>query len=365
MTEYPVRHHSGRDLHTHQGFIEELLERAHAVPVPTLAEYSAMTAEEQDDCDEDRRRIITQGIRVKNDSFSAVQRVLIHVMREHQYRSGGGYGVMISADSYLGKTTVLKMLLLDILVQRLREDPFCLDRGEVPVVYVSLPSTGTPLGLYRMLAEYLGIPIGRRETEATLEGMIQHTINAARTVLVVIDEVHNLKYGGVYSKKVSAALRRLGDDINAPIILSGIGLEHSNLLHGPEGAQILERYRTASISSYSGSIGSPKQKDMRLRWILLARSLIEAMPILGDNTHGLTRLALELHPLVKGRIGDLNATLSRAALDLIDAHDPENEVITKGLAEASALELAKEKGFKTAIAEEPEVPDGIGYAQDD
>lgn len=341
MIEYPLRVRSGRDLKSHQGFIEELLDRGTGMPVVSIEEYRAMGPQERSSYNDTRRKIVTRGIMVRNDSYLNVREVLVRVMREHQYAAGGGHGVLVSADSYTGKTTVARILMLDLLKQRLRDDPGCVHRGEVPVAYVNLPTTGTPLGLYRMLAEFYGLPIGKRETEATLEHMVQHAINRCRTELLVIDDVHNLKYGGPHSRKVSAAIRRLGDDIDCPILLTGIALESTNLLLDGEGAQIYERYRSAQMASY--------EKKSSVSWRKLVMGLMDQLPLFGDNQPGRTRLAAELHDLAKGRIGNLNSILSRVTLDLIDADGPEEEVITSGLAQSKAAEIIKEDRFKEAI----------------
>lgn len=157
----------------------------------------------------------------------------------------------------------------------------------------------------------------------------------------MIDDVHNLKYGGPHSPKVSAAIRRLGDDINCPILLIGIDLEHTNLLIGQEGAQIYERYRSAQMISY--------EKAPSNGWRMLVTGLVDSMPLFGNNHQHLATLAADLHTLANGRIGDLNSIVSRAALDLIEANDPEREVISRRLAEAKAAEIIKENQFKTAI----------------
>lgn len=344
VIEYPLRVRSGRDLKHHSGFLDELLEVGTPLKKVSLDEYRNMPPRDRDAYNEARRRVITRGIMVRNDSYLNVRAVLLRVMREHQYVSGGGHGVLVSADSYLGKTTVARILMLDLLTQRLRDNTDCVLNGEVPVAYVNLPSSGTPVGLYRMLAQFYGLPIGKRETEATLEGMVQHAINRCRTELLVIDDVHNLKYGGPHSPKVSAAIRRLGDDINCPILLIGIDLEHTNLLIEQEGAQIYERYRSAQMISYG--------KSHSKGWRRLVTVLVNSMPLFGNNSQGIGALAVHLHTLANGRIGDLNSIVSRAALDLIEAGDAEREVITRGLAEAKAAEITKETRFKTAIRRE-------------
>lgn len=339
--EYPLRVRSGRDLKHHRGFVGDLLDQGTRTTPVSITEYLSMPPPDRDAFNENRRKIITSGVMVRNDSYLNVKAVLFRVMREHQYGSGGGHGVLVSADSYLGKTTVARILMLELLTQRLRDDADCIRDGDVPVAYVNLPSTGTPLGLYRMIAQFYGLPIGPRETEARLEGMVQHAINKCRTELLVIDDVHNLKYGGAHSRKVSAAIRRLGDDIDCPILLTGIGLERTNLLSGPEGAQIAERYRSAEMVSY--------ENENSKAWQMLVKSLVRLMPLFGDNNQGLTSLTAELHELANGRIGTLNSILSRIALDLIDANDPEHEIITSGMAKAKAAEIAEENRFKSAI----------------
>ncbi|MGY3320764.1 TniB family NTP-binding protein [Arthrobacter sp. TE12232] len=341
MIDYPLRVRNGRDLKHHKGFIEDLLDLGSPMPPVSIDEYRDMQPADRSSYNDTRRRVVTRGVMVRNDSYLNVRAVLVRVMREHQYASGGGHGVLVSADSYTGKTTVARILMLDLLTQRLRNEPDCVQQGEVPVAYVNLPSTGTPLGLYRMISHFYGLPIGKRETEATLEGMVQHAINQCRTELLVIDDVHNLKYGGAHSLKVSAAIRRLGDDINCPILLTGIALERTNILIDLEGAQIYERYRSAEMASY-------KRKNS-IPWRKLVKGLIDTMPLFGNNQQGLAALAAELHDLTKGRIGDLNSILSRVTLDLIDADDPENEVISRGLAQAKAAEIAEENRFKSVI----------------
>ncbi|MDQ0825574.1 Cdc6-like AAA superfamily ATPase [Arthrobacter sp. B2I5] len=339
--EYPLRMRSGLDLKNHRGFTEELLDHGRRTTPVSVNEYLSLPSLQRIAFDDMRRRIITRGVMVKNDSYLNVQGVLARVMREHQYASGGGHGVLVTGDSYTGKTTVARILMLDLLTQRLNQDPRCVERGEVPVAYVNLPSTGTPLGLYRMIAQFYGLPIGHRETEARLEGMVQHAINDCRTELLVIDDVHNLKYGGAHSRKVSAAIRRLGDDIDCPILLIGIGLQNTNLLSGPEGAQIAERYRVAEMVSY--------EKRSSKGWKMLVSSLVSSMPLFGENQLGLKALGADLHTLTNGRIGALNSLVSRAALDLIDLRKPEDEVLTFGIAKDKAAEIAEESLFKSAM----------------
>lgn len=341
MIEYPLRVRNGRDLKHHRGFIEELLEFGSPLQLPDLEAYKLLSPGERAAYDESRRRVITRGVMIRNDSYLNVRSVLFGVMREHQHGSGGGHGVLVSADSFMGKTTVARILMLDLLTQRLRADPDCVREGEIPVAYVNLPSTGTPVGLYRMLAQFYGLPIGKHETEAVLEGLVQNAVNKCRTELLVVDDVHNLKYGGPYSPKVSAAIRRLGDDINCPILLLGISLEKTGLLVGQEGAQIHARYRLANMVSY-------ERAHMR-EWRKVVVGLVNEMPLLGDNRQGLPKLASDLHALAEGRIGNLNSIVSRAALDLIEAGAPEREVITSRLAAAKAEEVAKENTFKTVV----------------
>lgn len=344
VIEYPLRVRSGRDLKHHRGFMEELLEQGSRTRPLSVEEYRAMTSQGRDSFNEARRRLITSGLMVRNDSYLNVQAVLVRVMREHQYGSGGGHGVLVSADSYTGKTTVARIILLEILTQRLKQNPGCIRGGDVPVAYVNLPSTGTPLGLYRMLAQFYGLPIGKRETEAMMEGMVQHAINQCRTELLVIDDVHNLKYGGPHSRKVSAAIRRLGDDIDCPILLTGIALERTNLLSDQEGAQIYERYRSAAMASY--------EKRDSTAWRRLVKGFVDTLPLFGNNQRNLPALAKELHTLTNGRIGDLNSILTRVALDLIDADDPEAEVVNNRLAAAKAAEITEENRFKSFIHRE-------------
>ncbi|MEG9247884.1 TniB family NTP-binding protein [Arthrobacter sp. Soc17.1.1.1] len=346
MTQYPLRVHSGLDTKHHKGYIENLLDLGAPIELMPMDAFTGMTTDARRDFNRLRAKAITRGIMVRSDSFLNLQEVLIGVMRQHQFREGGGHGVMVSADSYTGKTTAARILMLDVVKQGIFEDPESVSRGDVLVSYVNLPSTGTPLGLYRMLAYYYGLPIGARETEATMEGMVQHAINVCNTQLVVIDDVHNLKYGGAHSRKVSAAIRRLGDDINCPILLMGVALERTNLLTGQEGAQIFERYRPAEMASYL----SIKRPDDKQRWLRLVKSIIGAMPLFADNTQGLRAFASELHSLTGGRIGPLNSIISRVALDLIEADDPENETIRVQLAETKADELAHEDRIKAAIA---------------
>lgn len=341
MSDYPLRVRTGRDLKHYKGFIGELLEVGTPFQQLPLEEYKALPAAGRSAYNEARRRVVSRGIMVRNDSYTNVKAVLTQVMAEHQYSSGGGHGVLVSADSYMGKTTVSRILMLELLIQRLKADPDCLSTGDVPIAYVNLPTTGTPVGLYRMLAQFYGLPIGKRETEVTLEGMMQNAINKCRTELLVIDEVHNLKYGGVASPKVSAAIRRLGDDINCPILLSGIGLEKTNLLLGQEGAQIYERYRFAEMVSYDRS----RAKS----WRMLVQGLITAMPLFGPNTKGIAGLAVDLHAITNGRIGSLNSILSRVALQLISADDVESEILAQGIAELGAVQTLKETRFKNAV----------------
>lgn len=343
--KYRKRLRTGGDLSHYLGYLTWAQSQREVVRMPALDTVTAMTSPQRREYDESRQIYLSRGITVATRTVHDLDATVVEQMETNFAKRGGGHGIFLSAPSGAGKTTSLHRVLGAVLADLEEDDPELLLRGEVPVGYVCIPALGTPRSVYQVLADYLGIDYTVGVTEAELSTMVRNGINLTRMELLVIDEVQNLD-NAVNAGSVADALRRLGDDVDATIILAGIDLEHTSITTGHRGAQIANRYRRAAVYDYANDA----QEDWKKHWAKLVGGMAAALPLHASDPKEIVKLSALLFDLTQGSVGMLNSALTQVARRKISEGVLDKERVTADDLHRIALTLQAERHQVRATA---------------
>lgn len=345
MVKYRKRLRNGGDLSHYLGYLSWAQAQREAVRMPSNDAVAAMTLLQRRDYDEARQVYLSRGMTVATRTVHDLDTTVVEQMDANFAKRGGGHGVFLSAPSGAGKTTSLHRVLSAVLADLQEDDPELLHRGEVPIGYVCIPALGTPRSIYQVLADYLGIDYTLGVTEAELSTMVRNGINLSRMELLAIDEVQNLD-NAANAGSVADALRRLGDDVDATIILAGIDLERTSITTGHRGAQIANRYRRAAVYNYADHT----QQDWKRCWLNLVGGMAAALPLHASDPKEIVKLSGLLFDVTGGSVGMLNSALTQIARRKISQGALDQELVTAEDLEQIALTLQAERHQDRATA---------------
>lgn len=336
--KYRKRLRTGGDLSHYLGYLTWAQSQREAVRMPSEATVTAMTPLQRHEYDEARQVYLSRGITVATRTVHDLDATVVEQMDANFAKRGGGHGIFLSAPSGAGKTTSLHRVLGAVLSDLQQDDPELLERGEVPVGYVCIPALGTPRSVYQVLADYLGIDYTVGVTEAELSTMVRNGINLTRMELLAIDEVQNLD-NAANAGSVADALRRLGDDVDATIILAGIDLEHTSITTGHRGAQIANRFRRAAVYDYADDT----QDDWKKHWLSLVGGMAAALPLHASDPREIVKLSAQLFDITHGSVGMLNSALTQVARRKISEGALDKELVTAEDLDRIGLTLQAER----------------------
>ena len=97
---------------------------------------------------------------------------------------------MVSGPARTGKTTALTQLGKTIEVIHRRRHPA--RRGDIPVIYITVPPAATPKMIAMEFARFFDLPISRRANITDIADAVCGVSRDARVTLVAVDELHNL-----------------------------------------------------------------------------------------------------------------------------------------------------------------------------
>lgn len=323
MSRYRRRDRSGGDRNHYSGYLTWLQNHHEAFKPLHPDQVTAMGSQERLNYDEQRHAYLSRGITVMSRTVRNLDDTVDQLMDQNHARRGGGCGAFLSAPSGYGKTTAIHTVLGSVLGVILKKEPTCLQSGQIPVAYIAIPASGTQKSIYQAIADYLGIPYTAGTYEPELATMVRNGINRSQIDLLAIDEVQNLDNAD-RAESAADALRRLGDEVDATLILAGIDLEHSTITLGSRGAQIANRYTRAAVFDYSDK----KIADYQSAWMALVGGMIEALPLYATDATDVPVLAPYLREMTGGSVGMLNSALTQVARTLIQTGDLQNEKIT-------------------------------------
>ncbi|KUO21503.1 AAA family ATPase [Streptomyces dysideae] len=225
---------------------------------------------------------------------SAVRRIE-DVLAVNSHASGARYGVLLVGQSGTGKTTAL----WDAARRCATQDP---DDGSVPMVYVRLAPATSPRLLLAELVRCLGVPLRGSSTTADLVVRVSEAMETARTRLVLIDEVHNLRSPSRFGTAVADVLDYLCDRVPATFAFAGIGAPHALAAEVTHAAQ----RRLVSVHLSALPLGAD--------WEQVVCEAEAALRLHAHEPGSLTAQADLLHQRTGGNVGQLAFLLRAAAV---------------------------------------------------
>lgn len=235
-------------------------------------------------------------------------------------------GLVVSGPWASGKTTAIKLLgkthELKVRSQYPGEDL-------IPVVYITTPPKGSPRKLASEFANFLGLPQRPRQNVSDIADAVCHVLTAARTDLVIVDEIHNLNLATSAGEDMSDHLKYFTEHMPATFVYVGINVENSGLFTGLRGRQISAR----SILKNTGPFPYGEE------WKSLVATLEDALR-LHDHVPGmLTAESRYLHQRTGGGISSLSHLIRQAAISAILL---KSERVDRPLLDATAIDHAAE-----------------------
>jgi Cdc6-like AAA superfamily ATPase len=218
-------------LHTREGLTKYLSTAIKRPSVLTRRAYDALTDTERDAYNQKRLDYLSGGLTVRTPEMQLADKLVAKAKLASSRRPYSANGLIVSGPPTVGKTTILIALMKTVWSRCHRDHPDMAD-GRVPVVYIEVPSGSTGRLLMVELAAFFGITATRRDTKDILERRVINLLYAARTELIVIDELHNLEAANRGNGESVDALKVLRDKVNAEFVFAGFHLEDSALLTG-------------------------------------------------------------------------------------------------------------------------------------
>jgi|GEM_PF-696359 len=172
---------------------------------------------------------------------------------------------------------------------------------------VTVPPAATPRMLAVEFARFLGIPVMAR---ANITGVIEAVCGVmtdARTTVVCVDEIHNLRLATRSGAEVSDTLKYFSERIPATFVYAGINVEREGLFSGTRGQQIAGRFTLIPAAPF------PYAPE----WQGLVATLEDALRLHEHLPGTLTGLDRYLHQRTGGMIGSLSHLIRGAAIEAI------------------------------------------------
>lgn len=305
--------------------------------IPSIAELAKLDANELDALNDARLDFICDGLTVVSPQVRQALHKAKAMMKMNTRLRIGRKGVLITGDATTGKTRACITLMRATWAQFRKEHPDDW-AAATPVAYVCVPSGCTSKGLLRRFADFYHVDYGERTSADTLRRLVVNQMRSERTVLLVVDEMHNL---GKIDQEAGISVDTLKDLSNAPFgtfVYAGINVAKFGLLSGSRGRQIAGRF--AQVKTYPFSCATT---DDRAVWAAIVGSFANQLPLAANNPDELVKHARWLHEITGGYIGSLHSVIAQAVALLITADDPTAETVTRDVLEGAVLDIQAEE----------------------
>lgn len=302
------------DLTTYEGLEHALTNPVPYVPVLSRTELDALTPAERAHYDQARLDMLSSGITLVTDTFEQGVTQLQQAMRANRTRTTGRTGLLVSGDTTVGKTTLLRHLMEHIHRLYRQQHPGYREAGRVPVAFANVPGDATPRMLMATLARFYGLTVAQRDTTDTLEARVVEAIRACHTQVVMLDEMHNLIRPRSVNSTVMHVLKNFTNVAPATFVLAGLNLTQSELVGSQEGRQIWGRFTALEMKKLDYSDAA----DRRL-WAQYLGFLELRLPLADHKPGTLTNLSKYLWHRTGGSLGSLTNLLFGAATDVLVA----------------------------------------------
>lgn len=323
---------------TDRGGLNDYLGRDTSRPrVPSIAEFATLDDATLAALNDARLEYICDGLTVTSEPVLQTLRKAKAMMLLNKRARAGRKSVLISGRATTGKTKACLALMRAVWVQFRVENPDTWNEA-TPVAYVNVPPDCTRKGLMRRFADFYRLEYTPRMNADLLYSLVVNAMRRERTVLSVVDELHNLgpdKAGGI-------SVDTLKDLANAPLstfVFAGTDVAARGLLSGPRGEQLSGRCARVRTSPYSYE----KPED-RAVWDSLIAGFARQLPLAANDPAELTAHSAWLHEVTLGYIGSLHSMLAQAVTSLIAGGDPGSETVTREILEQTVSDMRAEPG---------------------
>ena len=315
--------------HTLDGWRRYLADQPTPPALPTVAEYAAMSPDEQ---------LASSNARLDHHSAVTVIQTpllerLLHETRlllvSNRRQLGARQGAILSGPPTTGKTTALLALGSAVeTLTRTREPSY----DGVPVAYISLPPLATPKSISRAITAFYGIHPPARTTFPELSDAAVGLLNDLDTRLLIIDEIHNMAINSRVGAEASDFLKYLAERAHTTMIYAGVEVEHAGLFDGVRGRQLAGRFTLVEARPFSYA-----SQPERQTWTRLVGAFESNLRLINHRAGTLPKLSRYVYTRSGGHIGSLASLIRKAAFtSILDS----SERITRELLENVRIDFA-------------------------
>lgn len=264
-----------------------------------------------------RKDYLNRGLIIETDQREALELSVREVMESNEYAMGTAPRmVAANGPAFLGKSTALLDVGAKIEADaRSTHEPS--DATDfVPVVYVSLPAGTTPKSLMGAFYSFFGHEYPSRITGDAMREHVVGVMEKFDTRLVIIDDIHSLKSGGIDQRNAASSLKHFIEHTSATFLFAGINIYESALTQGEGlGEQILERLDVVEFQP-----NQYQTKEEQRLWHSWVASFESRLPLMKHEpkTVASKEAAAELHAQTKGKLGKLRELIVRASTRAIN-----------------------------------------------
>lgn len=307
----------------------------------TREAYDQLTPAERDIHDDARRAFLSTGFTISTDAVEEAKMQLRNCIRANYYDPLANQALMLSGEAHVGKTTIARSLMKYTYTQLLARNPDLDLRRSAPVVYVEVPAGSTAKSFLRTFIHHFGLTATRTETTEELKQRVVQQLLRLGTVLVVVDEFHNLEAANRGNGETIDQLKLLQNAVPATFVYAGINLERARLLSGPGGQQLSARSTLIPLNRFN-----PGNPDEVRKWTYLVAAFEKQLPLLDHELGAITNISKDLMVACAGSIGTLRRMLTHAVIPLI-GDDSAPEHLTPELILGQRRDMATEQHTNT------------------
>jgi hypothetical protein len=254
--------------------------------------------------------------------------------------------IVVEGDSFLGKTTAVQLFAKEFHRQQIELHGEMTDDGDErwPVAYVTLTGHPSMRDLNASLLHYFA-HAGGRGAAGDLARRALDTFIKCHVRLLIIDDLHFLRWESGDGSKVSNHLKYLVNEFPITMLLIGTDLTELGLYRSARGLGKAVLGPTARRTTrYRMEPYSDDDKEWRSVVHAIERNLVLARHRDGILTHQLSGYLLDR---TTGYMGSLVTLINRAAVRAIATG---SEAITEKLLEDTAIDVAAEAARPGAAA---------------
>lgn len=312
----------------------------------TAAEYKGWSSAKKRAFDIERSDRIADSIVIITPALQQLSLAYKRAARV-AHRPVGRTGIILDGEPTTGKTTAAIRLAGEAFRRHIERHPRWKEDGHVPVVYLEIPPKCTGKTVMGRILTFFGVPVIPRMTLEERTAEVTRLFARSHTCLVIFDEIQNLAQSASTGRFESAqAIKNLMNNVKAVPMYVGFDLNSSAFTNDELGAQFASRCAPVRLEKLN--IKTPKGRQL---WGGVIVKFEEQLGLMAHPPQTLLKEAEYLWNRTRGSIAALSRLLTTAALDLIEAGDPDAELITKDLLDTIPLDLTSERLLSAASRE--------------